>query len=91
MTTLRHPLTKFSYENFSAPKDFSSEKSSHPTLQGRKMIAPTLYTQNLILRMPCVANFELRAGLRLGGVVDETLSGQDDADVVIRHDLQGLV
>ena len=28
--------------------------------------------------------------MRLGGVVDETLLGQDDTDVVIRHDLRGL-
>ncbi len=28
--------------------------------------------------------------MRLGGVVDETLAGQDETDVVIRHDLRGL-
>mgnify|MGYP002630688154 CR=1 FL=1 len=29
-------------------------------------------------------------GLRLGGVIDPTLPGQDPGDVVIRHDLRGL-
>ncbi|MEZ5777818.1 MAG: GNAT family N-acetyltransferase [Paracoccaceae bacterium] len=29
-------------------------------------------------------------GLRLGGVIDPTLSGTDPGDVVIRHDLRGL-
>ncbi len=29
-------------------------------------------------------------GLRLGGVIDPTLPGQDATDVVIRHDLRGL-
>jgi RimJ/RimL family protein N-acetyltransferase len=29
-------------------------------------------------------------GLRLGGVIDPTLPGQDVTDVVIRHDLRGL-
>ncbi len=29
-------------------------------------------------------------GLRLGGVIDAGLPGQDATDVVIRHDLRGL-
>ena len=29
-------------------------------------------------------------GLRLGGVIDPSLPGQDPTDVVIRHDLRGL-
>jgi RimJ/RimL family protein N-acetyltransferase len=29
-------------------------------------------------------------GLRLGGVIDPTLKGEDPSDVVIRHDLRGL-
>jgi RimJ/RimL family protein N-acetyltransferase len=30
-------------------------------------------------------------GLRLGGEIDKTLKGPDETDVVIRHDLRGLV
>jgi hypothetical protein len=29
-------------------------------------------------------------GLRLGGVIDTVLKGEDATDVVIRHDLRGL-
>jgi RimJ/RimL family protein N-acetyltransferase len=32
----------------------------------------------------------IAAGLRLGGVIDQTLHGADPTDVVIRHDLRGL-
>ena len=33
MTPRRRPQTKFSYENFSVPKDFSYEKSFRPVLK----------------------------------------------------------